>query len=282
MKLSPLKVMLLAAVAAATLAEPIAAAAQPAPDRTDREQTQAERKARQEARQKQKGERPARQTPPAGKADPVRPNRPDRPAADRVRPNQPVTRPDRVRPNQPDRARPNQTRPDRVNPDRVRPDRTRPDRTPPTKARPNQPQTAPVARRPLTPERQRVRRNAQTQIQRGFNRDRWQQDFRRRHSDRRWWRNDRNFRGWNGVRVGFYFAPGYGYYSVPRSYYNQRYYAGSYLPSYFWRYRVNSHSYWGLPPAPPGTAWIHVNNAILLVDLWDGYIITAIYDVWSW
>ena len=127
-----------------------------------------------------------------------------------------------------------------------------------------------------------MRRNAQTQIQRGFNRDRWQQDFRRRHSDRRWWRNDRNLRGWNGIRIGFYFAPGYGYYSVPRSYYNQRYSAGGYLPTHFWRYRVSSHSYWGLPPAPPGTAWIHVNNAILLVDLWDGYIITAIYDVWYW
>jgi len=274
MKLSPMKVLLLAAVAAATLAEPITASAQPAPDRSDRGQSQAERKARQDARQKQRAERPARQAPatPPGKAAPARP---DRSAADRLRPNQPVTRPDRTRPNQPDRVRPNQTRPNR-------PDRARPDRTPPSKARPNGPQANPAARRPLTAERQRVRRNAQTQIQRNFNRDRWQQDFRRRHSDRRWWRNDRNFRGWNGIRVGFYFAPGYGYYSVPRSYYNQRYYAGSYLPSFFWRYRVSNYGYWGLPPAPPGTAWIYVNNAILLVDLWDGYIITAIYDVWYW
>ena len=266
MKLSPMKAMLLAAVAAATLAETIPAAAQPAPDRADREQTQAERKAREQARQKARAESPARQTPatPPGKAAPVRPNRP---ATDRVRPDQPVNRPDRARPNQPDRTRPNQTRPDR---------------TPPAKASPDRPQASPTARRPLTPERQRVRRNAQTQIQRGFNRDRWQQDFRRRHTDRRWWRNDRNFRGWNGIRVGFYFAPGYGYYSVPRSYYNQRYYAGSYLPSFFLRYRVSNYGYWGLPPAPPGTAWIHVNNAILLVDLWDGYIITVIYDVWYW
>ncbi|MBX7247907.1 MAG: RcnB family protein [Caulobacteraceae bacterium] len=84
------------------------------------------------------------------------------------------------------------------------------------------------------------------------------------------------------MRVGFYFAPGYGYYNVPRGYYNVRYYEGSYLPAFFWRYRVTDPFFYGLPPAPPGTAWVYVNNSILLVDLWDGYIITAIYDVWYW
>lgn len=255
MKLSPLKALLLAAVAASTLAAPIIAAAQPNPDRAaSREETQAERKARQDARQKQRTEA-ARQKAARQAADA------------RVRPGRPGDAKLRPVPN-----RPNQ-------PDRVRPDRPQ---RPQVRPAPDRPQTTAPTRRPLTRERLRVRRDAQTQIQRSFNRDRWQQDFRRRHSDRRWWRNHRHFRGWNGIRIGFYFAPGYGYYSVPRSYYNRRYYAGDYLPSFFWRYRVNDYNFWYLPPAPPGTAWIYVNNAILLVDLWDGYIITAIYDVWYW
>lgn len=277
MKLSPLKSLLLAAVATAALAGPIAADAQPAPDRAgDREQTQADRKARQEARQKQRAERAAQPNGPAAKGPGangparVNPGRPDRPGRVDVTP----ARPDRpVRANQPDRVRPNQ--PDRVRPNRPNQPQTRPAPNP-------RPQANPAGRRALTPERVRVRRNAQTQIQRSFNRSNWQSRFRRSHPQRNWWRNDRRFRGWNGIRVGFYFAPGFGYYNVPRQYYNRHYYAGSYLPSFFWRYQVSDYNYWGLPPAPPGTAWIYVNNWILLVDLWDGYIIEAIPDAWAW
>lgn len=240
MKLSPLKSLLLAAVATATLAGPIMADAQP--DRSgDAEQRQADRKARQEARQKQRADRVARTNAPPAKGPPG-PARVDRP-------------------NRPDRTAPT---------DRVRPTRPAPTRI------------APAGRRALTPERQRLRRNAQTTIQRSFNKDRWRSNWRSRHADRRWWRSHRYFRGWNGIRIGFYFAPGYGYYSVPRSYYNVRYYPGGYLPSYFWRYRVMDWAFWGLPPPPPGCAWIYVNNAILLVDLWDGYIIDVVYDVWYW
>ena len=84
------------------------------------------------------------------------------------------------------------------------------------------------------------------------------------------------------MRIGFYFSPGYGYYSVPQSYWGRRYYEGQYLPSLFWRYEITDPSYWGLPWAPAGTMWVSVDNNIYLVDRFDGYIIEAIHDAWRW
>lgn len=119
----------------------------------------------------------------------------------------------------------------------------------------------------------------------GF-RNRWNQDHWRRdwHRNRGydWWRNDRGFRGYSGFRYGFYFAPGYGYYSVPRNYWGQRWYVGDYLPSIFWRYRLNDWRTFGLGFPPPGTQWVSVDNHIYLVDSYDGYIIEVIFDAWRW
>ena len=84
------------------------------------------------------------------------------------------------------------------------------------------------------------------------------------------------------MRIGFYFAPGYGYYNVPRSYWGRRYYEGDFLPSLFWRYELRDWAYWGLPYPPAGTMWVFVDNNIYLVDRYDGYIIEAVYDAWRW
>jgi len=84
------------------------------------------------------------------------------------------------------------------------------------------------------------------------------------------------------VRIGFYFAPGYGYYSVPRSYWNRQYYVGQYLPDIFWRYQVNDWRTYGLGYPPPGTRWVYVDNAIYLIDDYDGYIIEVVRDAWRW
>src|SRR5690606_4293456 len=114
-----------------------------------------------------------------------------------------------------------------------------------------------------------------------WNRDQWRRDWDRHHrSD--WWRYDSRFRGWSGVRVGFYFAPGYGYYSVPRTYWNRQYSVGQYLPDVFWRYQVNDWRTYGLGYPPPGTRWVYVDNAIYLIDDYDGYIIEVVRDAWSW
>ncbi|MFK0299330.1 RcnB family protein [Brevundimonas sp. NPDC090276] len=84
------------------------------------------------------------------------------------------------------------------------------------------------------------------------------------------------------MRLGFYFAPGYGYYSVPRSYWNRQYYVGQYLPDIFWRYQVNDWRTYGLGYPPPGTRWVYVDNSIYLIDEYDGYIIEVVRDAWNW
>lgn len=118
-------------------------------------------------------------------------------------------------------------------------------------------------------------------FQRNWNRDQWRRDWDRRHrSD--WWRNDTRFRNWNGARVGFYFAPGYGYYSVPRSYWNRRWNVGQFLPDVFWRYQVNDYRTYGLGYPPEGTRWVYVDNSIYLIDEYDGYIVEVIRDAWRW
>ena len=109
----------------------------------------------------------------------------------------------------------------------------------------------------------------------------WRRNWNRSHrSD--WWRNDRRFRGYTGLRIGFYFAPGYGYYSVPRNYWGQRYHVGGYLPSIFWRYQLDDWRTYGLGYPPAGTRWVLVDNHIYLIDQYDGYIIDVIFDAWRW
>lgn len=114
-----------------------------------------------------------------------------------------------------------------------------------------------------------------------WNQDQWRRDWsRNRGYD--WWRNDRGFRGYSGFRFGFYFAPGYGYYAVPRDYWGRRWYPGEYLPAVFWRYRLDDWRTYGLGFPPPGTQWVAVDNHIYLIDSYDGYIIEVIFDAWRW
>jgi len=119
----------------------------------------------------------------------------------------------------------------------------------------------------------------------GF-RNRWDQNDWRRDWNRGrgndWWRNDRGFRGYSGFRYGFYFAPNYGYYAVPRNYFGQRWSVGSYLPSIFWRYSLSDYRTYGLGYPPPGTRWVAVDTTIYLIDSADGYIIEVVYDAWRW
>ena len=114
-----------------------------------------------------------------------------------------------------------------------------------------------------------------------WNQNDWRRDWNRSRSND-WWRNDRGFRGYTGFRSGFYFAPNYGYYSVPRNYWGQRWYQGDYLPSVFWRYSLSDYRTYGLGYPPPGTRWVAVDTTIYLIDSADGYIIEVIHDAWRW
>ena len=236
----------------------------------------------------QRPQRPDGQRPTGQRPDSSRPDRPSRPEAQRPnRPDRPdrPNRPDWNRPNRPDQSRPD--RPDRPGANRPdRPDWNRPNR--PDANRPNRPDWnrpgRPDANRPNRPNRPGWNGNRDRdyrEFHNRWNRDQWRRDWDRRHrSD--WWRHDQRFRGWSGVRIGFYFAPGYGYYSVPRSYWNRQYYVGQYLPDIFWRYQVNDWRTYGLGYPPPGTRWVYVDNSIYLIDDYDGYIIEVVRDAWNW
>ena len=125
------------------------------------------------------------------------------------------------------------------------------------------------------------RRDRYRDFQRRWNEQQWRRQFEmNRRAD--WWRQDHRFRNWNGVRAGFYFAPGYGYYSVPRSYWNRHWQVGQYLPDVFWRYQVNDYRTYGLGYPPEGTRWVYVDNSIYLIDQYDGYIVQIIRNAWRW
>ena len=91
--------------------------------------------------------------------------------------------------------------------------------------------------------------------------------------------NSREFEGYNGVRLGFYFAPHYGYYSVPQQYYGHRYRRGDYLPRFFYSYRVSDYDYYDLPYPPPGTAYFFGGQDIVLIDLYSGEILEIYTDI---
>ena len=99
--------------------------------------------------------------------------------------------------------------------------------------------------------------------------------------DRNWWRENAGFRDYRGARPDFYFAPGYGYYSVPRQYWDHSWSVGAFLPAFFLSYAVADYQEYGLPPPPDGCEWVWVNNNVLLVDRSDGYIVDEIDNVWN-
>ncbi|WP_269219241.1 RcnB family protein [Brevundimonas vesicularis] len=235
--------------------------------------------------------RPANDTPrPERPSGGERPNaggqRPDRPEGGWNRPDRPNTGGQRLdRPeggwNRPDRPNTGGQRRDRPEGGWNRPDR--PDRPNAGVQRPDRPGNG--WNRPDRPgsgwNSGRDRDRQHREFRQRFNGDQWRRDFYRNHrSD--WWRNDRRFRGYNGVRVGFYFAPGWGYYSVPRSYWGRSWSVGQYLPDAFWRYQLNDWRTYGLGYPPDGTRWVSVDNTLYLIDEYDGYIIDVVRDAWRW
>lgn len=284
-----MKRLLMAFTAIAAVAGPLAVPMQALAQEQD--QAQQERPQREgRARGMNRPERP-QMGREDGPPEP-RPERPSRPANDTPRPERPSGG---ERPNaggqRPDRPEGGWNRPDRPNIGGQRPDRPeggwnrpdRPDRPNAGGQRPDRPGNS--WNRPDRPgsgwNNGRDRDRQHREFRQRFNGDQWRRDFYRGHrSD--WWRNDRRFRGYNGVRVGFYFAPGWGYYSVPRSYWGRSWSVGQYLPDVFWRYQINDWRTYGLGYPPEGTRWVSVDNTLYLIDEYDGYIIDVIRDAWRW
>jgi len=277
----------------------------PRPDRPSRSENLGGGEARPE-----RPSRPAQPDRPQSRPDgPSRPdasgggNRPDRPQGRPDRPSRPDANSGGARPDRPE-ARPDrpgqpQSRPDRPNQPQTRPNRPSGSTAGAGTSRPQERWDGRGDRRDDRRDDRRGDRRDDRQDRRGdrserredrreyrefrqrFNSDQWRRNWNRTNRGD-WWRSDRRFRGYTGLRIGFYFAPGYGYYQVPRNYWGQRYHVGQYLPSIFWRYQLNDWRTYGLGYPPPGTQWVLVDNHIYLIDQYDGYIIDVIFDAWRW
>ena len=114
---------------------------------------------------------------------------------------------------------------------------------------------------------------------REINRDRRELNQDRRATERRWDRNDRNwwrgrsdFRDYSGVRSGYWYAPGYGYYSVDPRYARYSWRRGGVVPlAYRNRVVVDPYVY-GLRPAGRGQRWVYVDNNLVLMSVASGVI----------
>jgi hypothetical protein len=117
----------------------------------------------------------------------------------------------------------------------------------------------------------------------------WRGDRDGRRGDRnRNWRNDWN-RGWRNDnrynwsswrsrnRHAFHLRP---YYSPYRNWSYRRFSIGLFLDSLFYnqRYWIGDPWQYRLPAAPYGTQWVRYYNDVLLVDIYTGEVVDAIYD----
>lgn len=108
------------------------------------------------------------------------------------------------------------------------------------------------------------------------NRDggRWQR------GNRDWWRGRSEWRGYNGRRNGYYYAPGYGYYRYDQRYHGRRWGRGAYLPQSYRRYYVQDPYFYNLREAPYGYRWVYVDNDLVLVSIATGLILDVLLDVY--
>jgi len=107
------------------------------------------------------------------------------------------------------------------------------------------------------------------------------------HSRRNWghdwnrgWRNDRRY-DWNHYRANnrrqFHLSR---YYAPYRNWNYRRFSIGLFLDPLFYgqSYWLGDPYYYRLPPAPPGTQWVRYYDDVLLVDVYSGEVVDAIYD----
>lgn len=96
----------------------------------------------------------------------------------------------------------------------------------------------------------------------------------------RGWRNDRRYdwRGWRNHNRNIF--RGSRYYSPYRGWNYSRFSIGFLLQPLFYdqRYWIGDPWEYRLPPAPYGTQWVRYYNDVLLVDVYSGEVVDAIYD----
>lgn len=129
------------------------------------------------------------------------------------------------------------------------------------------------------------------------NRNNYRPDYRPNHRDRRdyrndyrndrwdrnnrdWWRGRSDFRGYNGPRAGYWYAPSYGYYRVEPRYSSYRWQPGGYLPPQYRTYYVRDPYVYNLRPAPRGYRYVHAGNDIVLMAVATGLIASVMANVY--
>lgn len=95
-----------------------------------------------------------------------------------------------------------------------------------------------------------------------------------------WWHGHPHFVGYVGPRPGHYYAPGYGYYAVPRGYARSIWVVGGTLPPVMRSYVVVSPAIYGLAPAPAGYGWYYAGTNIVLAALATGVIVQSVAGGW--
>jgi Ni/Co efflux regulator RcnB len=95
-----------------------------------------------------------------------------------------------------------------------------------------------------------------------------------------WWRGNPAFVGYAGIRPGYYYAPGYGYYAVPRAYARTAWVVGATLPLPMRRYAVVEPAAYGLRPPPFGYGWYYAGTNFVLVAGGSGVIVQSVAGGW--
>jgi Ni/Co efflux regulator RcnB len=109
---------------------------------------------------------------------------------------------------------------------------------------------------------------------RDFRNDRWDRN------NRNWWRGRSEWRDYNGVRRGFFYAPGYGYYRADPRYVGYSWRRGGIVPPAYRSYYVRDPAFYGLRPAGRGQRWVYVDNNLVLMSVATGLIADIVANAW--
>ncbi len=90
------------------------------------------------------------------------------------------------------------------------------------------------------------------------------------------WEHRPEWRTFRGVRPGYWYAPGYGYYRVNPRWHAGYWRRGAYVPPPYRRLYVQDWGYYGLRPPPPGYRWVYADGNFVLMALATGLIANAI------
>jgi len=91
------------------------------------------------------------------------------------------------------------------------------------------------------------------------------------------WRERAEWRGYQGARAGYWYAPGYGYYRTYPAW-QAGWRRGGYVPAPYRQFYVQDYGYYGLNVPPPGYRWVYADGDFVLMALATGLIADVIIN----